>query len=106
MNAAARSSSSIGSKETTKAGGPSPAHIASASRSCSERHSTGAPTVKADGAWAAPADAGGPSPAHIASTSGSGSERYSAGAPEADPDVTWAASADRRCSRWRHPFPP
>jgi hypothetical protein len=56
MNAAARSSSSIGSKETTKAGGPSPAHIASTSGSCTERHSVGAPMVEPGGAWAAPTE--------------------------------------------------
>jgi hypothetical protein len=53
-NAAARSSSSIGSKETTKAGGPSPAHIASASGSWLGRHSAGTPAVEPGSAWAAP----------------------------------------------------
>jgi hypothetical protein len=56
MNAVARSSSSIGSKETTKAGGPSPMHIASTSGSYTGRHSAGAPTVEPGSAWAALAE--------------------------------------------------
>jgi hypothetical protein len=55
-NVAARSSSSIGSKETTQVGGPSPAHIASASGSWSGRHSAGPPAVEPDSAWAAPGE--------------------------------------------------
>jgi hypothetical protein len=101
-NAAARSSSSIGSKETTQAGGPSPAHIASASGSCSGRHSAGAPTVEPGGAWAASAEQPLPSVAtHVAVATPSGCAMpVPLGDSSTDP-----ADLSQRLRRLRRPRP-